>query len=548
MESSAYQYHVGGSVPIDAPSYVERQADTALYQKLRAGEFCYVLNSRQMGKSSLWLHTTQKLEAAGIVCVAIDITVIGTQDVTPAQWYGSLIRCLNQGFGDHPLVDLTGWWGDRRMLTPQQCFWEFLAAMLERVPQPIVIFIDEIDSLSSLPFKDDFFALIRACYNHRAKAPTFRRLTFGLIGSATPSDLIQAKTRTPFNIGHAIDLSGFTFEEAEKLTQGLVDAAAPDTVLREILAWTGGQPFLTQKLCELVRTRQSPIAAGEERVQIQQLVEQHIIQNWEAKDELEHLKTIRNRLLSDERQIGQCLGLYREILQNGHVPAGQSAEHLQLQLAGLVLKRQDRLRIYNRIYQSVFDQAWIDRELKKLRPYNDAIYAWESDGQGDRHLLQGTALQNALGWAVDKSLGSLDYQFLTTSQALERQEVQKYIETLQQTLKELGSQPNRPDSPTAEARQPAFDTLQRLFTYMTPASFQGIFPSFEKSLSLITETLSMVDRMMDNEDFDITGYFHQLLQMLTSKITEILAADRSTIYLLNADADELWSVAAQGKN
>ena len=46
-------YITGGTLPPDAPSYVEWQADTDLFTTLLAGETCYVLNFRQMGKSSL---------------------------------------------------------------------------------------------------------------------------------------------------------------------------------------------------------------------------------------------------------------------------------------------------------------------------------------------------------------------------------------------------------------------------------------------------------------------------------------------------------------
>ena len=63
-----YKYQVGGSLAGTDLGYVERQADTKLYNALKNGEFCYVSNSRQMGKSSLLVRVRYLLEQENVLC------------------------------------------------------------------------------------------------------------------------------------------------------------------------------------------------------------------------------------------------------------------------------------------------------------------------------------------------------------------------------------------------------------------------------------------------------------------------------------------------
>lgn len=439
------RYQVGGSLPFNAPSYVCRQADQTLFDAVMRGEFCYVLTARQMGKSSLRVHTMQRLQAEGVICTAIDVTKIGSQNLTADQWYASLVGSIMMGLNLGSQVDLRNWWRDRSNLTPVQRLSEFVETVLiTGLEQPIAIFIDEIDSLLSLNFSmDDFFAWIRFIYNHRADNPALKRLSMVLLGVTTPADLIQDKTRTPFNIGCSITLQGFQAHEVAPLSQGLqAKTAQPEALVKAILAWTNGQPFLTQKLCAWVDQQSQPIPPGTEQTWIDALVQDRIVTNWDAHDEPEHLKTIRNRLLRHEQQAGRLLGLYQQILHQGRIAADDSPEQMELRLTGLVELRGGYLHIQNRIYPAVFDNNWIEQQLASLRPYSLALQAWvRSDGLDTSTLLRGQALESATRWATGKSLSNQDYQFLKASQEQANHDVQLTL-IAERKAKEAAEQAN----------------------------------------------------------------------------------------------------------
>jgi hypothetical protein len=177
-------YQIGGSLQLEAPTYVTRKADYELYEGLRAGDFCYVLNCRQMGKSSLRVRVMAQLEAAGVACVAVQMTDIIDEEITPEQFYAGVVDSITQDLALD--FDNMAWWEANGHLSLVNRFSKFLeTVLLQQVSGHLVIFIDEIDRVLSMPFKvNGFFAAIRECYNKRADNAIYRRLTFALLGAA----------------------------------------------------------------------------------------------------------------------------------------------------------------------------------------------------------------------------------------------------------------------------------------------------------------------------------------------------------------------------
>ena len=373
-----------------------------------------------MGKSSLWVRVKQRLEKEDFICAAIDLSGIGQGE--KEQWYKSFANRLTKSFDSSVKKQWRSLWKEHQELAPMEKLHQLIEELLlpSLLPQQkLVIFIDEIDYVKGLPFStDEFFALIRSCYNERSLNPKFNQVTFCLLGVATPADLIENKQLTPFNIGTGIELQGFRLAEAEPLITGLQEkVVSPESVMSDILYWTGGQPFLTQRICNLVIQENNP------KPDIPELVQQKIIDHWETQDEQEHLRTIQNRILSNEQRAGLLLELYREILTLGKVTLNNSSEERELQLSGLLVKRGNVLEVYNPIYAKVFNESWIDSELEKLRPYADNYRIWLRSGKiDDSRLLRGQALKDAELWAKGKNLGGEDRDFLGASKAQEREE------------------------------------------------------------------------------------------------------------------------------
>ena len=233
----------------------------------------------------------------------------------------------------------------------------------KKEPTPLVLAIDEIDFARSLPFDtDDFFAGIRECHNRRAHQPALKRLTFCLIGSATPNDLIQNAHITPFNVGKRVTITDFTPQEATPLADGLNSAGKDGkTLVAQILYWTNGHPYLTQKLCAAAALDREVSGAGD----IDGLAKRLFLSRRASATEDVNLTFARDRLLKSDLNKDRLFGLYQAVHEEKRAIADDPRDPYcnALRLSGIVVERAGYLFVRNRIYRELFTPAWAQEQM-----------------------------------------------------------------------------------------------------------------------------------------------------------------------------------------
>ena len=349
MTRAVYQtdfYVTGGTLRRDAPSYVERAADLQLYSDLIEGKFCYVLTSRQMGKSSLMVRTAARLRQQGVAVAVLDLTALG-QTLTAEQWYDGLVGRIGQQLELEDSLE-SFWLSHTRVAPLQRLMRAIREIVLVRYEGRVVIFVDEIDAVRSLPFQtDEFFAAIREVYNRRTEDAELTRLNFCLLGVATPSDLVRDIRTTPFNIGQRIDLNDFTEAEAAPLARGLGRAdQLGEALLKRILYWSGGHPYLTQRLCHGIA--QDSSVTGPDGVD---RMCKALFLTTRSRDRDDNLLFVRERILRSEADLANLLDFYSHIARQQRVRDDDTNPLIStLRLSGITRVVDGQLRVRNRIY------------------------------------------------------------------------------------------------------------------------------------------------------------------------------------------------------
>ena len=353
-----YQY--GGTLDPDRNYYVPRRADDRLLQLCLRSEYAHIFNARQTGKSSLIERTRRELVNRQDVRAAyFSLEAIGT--ITDANiWFSSVLGEISRELGLS--IEAESWWSAHAQYpTGRRWMMFFEEAVLAEITGPVVIFIDEIDKTIHLPFRDDFFSALRLIYNERARRSKLRWLSFVLAGMATPQELIGDSGLTSYNIGEAVELGDLTEkgDDVKVLADGLGMSTLKrrQRVLGWVLNWTGGHPYLTQKLCALVAQQGWANCNARD---VDRLVKNEFL-SGEKHDS--NLNEVERGLTEQRKAVFPRTPVLREFerVLDGQLRDTNSIAQIELKLTGVVKVENGQLQVRNRLYRKVFDRRWLRR-------------------------------------------------------------------------------------------------------------------------------------------------------------------------------------------
>ncbi|HXS79551.1 MAG TPA: AAA-like domain-containing protein [Gammaproteobacteria bacterium] len=343
---------VGGPVQPERPCYVEREADLRLEEALRAKRVCCVLGPLATGKSSLLHRAARTLRRAGTLAAIVDLKRIAEQGgETPD---GSLRLVAERVAVELGLrVDVGAWWiagepGDDGRLV--DFFWQ---VVLTNTTAPVAVLFDDVDAALSKPFAAELLDAVRACHARRSREPDFARLGFALAGSVSQRELEQ--WNASFAEAEVIEPEDFSAEQSYRLAVAFgAEQELAQALMDRIRAWTGGHPYLTQRVARGA-ARKGGRFEDVERVVREQL----LAPDAAARDPV--LAHARAWLGDPSRPARRASKLLRKIAAGGKaVEPSDAAIAERLWLSGTVhVDAEKHVRARNRIIKELVADGWL---------------------------------------------------------------------------------------------------------------------------------------------------------------------------------------------
>jgi hypothetical protein len=249
-----------GTMRPESEFYVSRKTDNVALEAIRrlGGVTITIKGPRQIGKSSLLMRVIDigvneiKKKAIFLDFQLFNRASMGDADTFFKQFCARLSRLL------HLENKVDSFW-DPTLSNSQLCTDYVEEHILTKLNMPLVLAMDEVESVFDTDFRSDFFSMLRAWHNSRARPSVWRYLDLALVTSTEPYQFIENLNLSPFNVGEVISVPDFTLIQSEDLNQRHGTPFSTGE-LEALMQLVGGHPYLLRKAFYLVVSKQISIS------------------------------------------------------------------------------------------------------------------------------------------------------------------------------------------------------------------------------------------------------------------------------------------------
>jgi WD40 repeat protein len=314
-----------------------------------------VLGARGIGKSSLMHRVARRLRDSGELVAVVDLVQIGVlAERGSGRGWGMAIaeRVAREVELD---ADVGPWWRANKKDESERLAEFFWRVVLANTTAPITVFFDGLGATAAeLPFLRELLATVQSCYARRSAEPDFRRLSVVLVGSTSRRALVGSEGGSPLAVADVIELDDFSAAESYTLASGFGgEPEVAQALMDRVTVWTGGHPYLTQKVARGV------IRKGGKLEDVERVVNEQVLAPGAAESDplLNHIRVWLTAKAPGTRRAAKLL---RRLARGGRVAApADPAVQERLQLSGVVaIDAQRRLVFRNRIFRELVGQ-WV---------------------------------------------------------------------------------------------------------------------------------------------------------------------------------------------
>lgn len=240
-----------GTMDPRSPFYIERQADDVALSTIRGqGVTITIKGPRQVGKSSLLIRISDLATNLGKRVAFLDFQLFDHEalqdsDVFFRQFCALITESLGMDSGN-----LDRFWNSP-LQNLQRCS-RFMDHSLRELGVPVLLAMDEVDSIFDTDFRTSFFSMLRAWHNNRAQTHgIWKQLDMALVTSTEPYFFIANLYQSPFNVGQVISLEDFRPDEVAELDHRH-GSLLTERQQKELMTLSGGHPYIVRLALYLV--------------------------------------------------------------------------------------------------------------------------------------------------------------------------------------------------------------------------------------------------------------------------------------------------------